>query len=125
MPPEALAAIVGLKAMAWLLVGFRKLKIARQKSKEQEEEYGMITSVRASGDVYLATVEYSSRSGRKKRLLWRCDSEPLLGQSVRLRASRTDLDEMEVAESGDTVKGAAFCIVVGSALVIPTIFLLL
>jgi len=115
IPPEAIAAILGLKGLCWLVVGWSKLQAARSKPGSLASPLGMISSVRADGDVYIATVEYKSQSGDEKHVMWSCDTEPSLGQSVLLRPSGDGPDQMEIAESGDSVRGALFCLAIGCA----------
>ena len=115
IPPAAIAAVLGLKGLCWLIVGWSKLQAARSNSSSLASPLGMISSVRPDGDVYVATVEYKSQSGEEKHIMWSCDTEPSLGQSVLLRPGGGGSDQMETGESGDSVRSASFCLAIGFA----------
>jgi hypothetical protein len=123
--PEVIAAVLAIKGVTWLVAGYYKLKSARRNARVEASDFGMVSSFRAADEEYIATVEYKTRSGEKKRLAWTCDTEPSLGQSVALRPIKTGSDQMEIAESGDSTSGASFCFGVGAAVIVAAVLFIL
>jgi len=118
LPPEAVAAIAALKGVIWLVVGIAKFQAAREKMRPTARAYGMVSSHRPDGDYHAATVEYRTAAGETRRLDWRCDTKPSLGQSVQLQPVPGTIDQMEIAESGESMGKAIFCLAIGAGLLL-------
>jgi hypothetical protein len=122
IPPEAVAAIAALKGVVWLVVGIAKFQAARDKTHPAVLAYGMVSSHRPDGDYHAATVEYRTAAGELRRLDWRCDTKPSLGQSVQLQPVPGTPDQMEIAEPGESMGKAVFCLAIGAGLLLVAVF---
>lgn len=113
--PAWMVYVLVVKGLIWILAGIGQYRAARRDDRATATASGMVTNTRSDENEYIATIEYRDGQGRNRRLTWHCTKEPHLGQTVALRPSTVQPEEMEVAEPAHSVGGAVFCLMVGAA----------